>query len=95
MKKKLISKRKVKKCQKGEILNNQLISYNTWKDYEKLENTKQNVLEGLAMQQYVDNKNTYGDYVPEQAKYLYDMGLLPEVEITASRNLTPEEKKIC
>lgn len=33
----------------GGYPDNQPISYKTWQDYEKLENTKQGILEGLAM----------------------------------------------
>ena len=44
------------------------------------------------MEQYTNNKAIYGDDVPEEAKYLYDLGLLPEVEITADKNLTKREK---
>ena len=84
MKKKLISK-KVKKCQNGEIVGNQPISYDAWKTWQKMQPEHQKSLEDLAMQQYADNKVKYGDNVPEEAKYLYDLGLLPETEITASR----------
>jgi hypothetical protein len=35
MKKKLISK-KVKKCQNGEIIGNQPISYSTWKTWQEM-----------------------------------------------------------
>jgi hypothetical protein len=43
------------------------------------------------MKQYADNKAKYGDDVPEEAKYLYSMGLLPEIEITADRDLNKKE----
>lgn len=83
---------KVKKYAPGGYPDNQPISYKTWQDYEKLENTKQGILEGLAMQQYADNKTLYGDDVPEEAKYLYDMGLLPEIEVTGDNDLTKKEQ---
>lgn len=92
MKNKLIPKRKVKKCQNGEIIDNQPISYSTWKTWQEMQPEHQKYLENLAMEQYADNKAKYGDNVPEEAKYLYDLGLLPEVEITADRNLTKREK---
>lgn len=82
----------IKKCKKGEILDNQPISYKTWKDYKNLANVKQDILEDLAMQQYADNKTIYDDDVPEEAKYLYDRGLLPEVEVTASNNLNKRQQ---
>lgn len=89
---KLIPKRKVKKCQAGEIVGNQPISYGTWKTWQEMQPEHQKSLENLAMQQYADNKAKYGDDVPEEAKYLYSMGLLPEVEVTASNNLNKRQQ---
>jgi hypothetical protein len=36
LKKQLIPKRKVKKCQNGEIIGNQPISYSTWKTWQEM-----------------------------------------------------------
>lgn len=89
MKKKLISKHLF-----GNKINDSKppISYDTYKEWQEMQPEHQKSLEKLAMQQYADNKVKYGDDVPEEAKYLYDLGLLPEVEITASRNLTKRQQ---
>lgn len=85
--KKLISKKKVKKCYDGQTLTQSpKVGYGTYQTYQNLSDVKQQELERLALQQQQDIKSKYGDDVPEQAKYLYDMGLLDEIEITADKN---------
>lgn len=75
----------VKQFGPGGYTDNQPISYDTWKIWQKIQPIVEESTKQRAIQQYYDNKVKYGENVPEEAKYLYDMGLLPETEVIASR----------